>query len=267
MEFGQCEFNHLCHKKTQMIPRPDLHAFLEAKTAEYEQGFFLDTDPLAIPHSYSKKEDQEIAGFIAATLAWGQRKTIIRNANGFLERMENAPFEFVMQASDKELKHFKGFVHRTFNELDAMHFVMALRHIYTHHNGLEGVLASRQDLQSGIAYLHEVFFEIPHMPRTQKHVSNPLKGSSSKRLCMYLRWMVRSGPVDLGIWKQLSPEQLMLPLDVHTGRVSRKLGLLTRKQNDWKAVEEVTTALRKLDPHDPVKYDFALFGLGVFEHF
>mgnify|MGYP002628245178 CR=1 FL=1 len=258
---------HLCHKKTQMKNRQELHEFLEMKAAQYEQAFFLDTDPISIPHSYKLKEDQEISGFIAATLAWGQRVTIIRNAQSFLERMDNDPYSFVMNSSEDELVRFEGFVHRTFNAHDAMHFVLALRHVYKNHNGLESLIASGEDAQHGLAKLHEAFFEIPHETRTRKHVSNPLRGSSSKRLNMYLRWMVRGGEVDLGIWKNIPPAKLMLPLDVHTGNVSRKLGLLNRKQNDWKAVEEVTEALRKFDPKDPVKYDFALFGLGVFENF
>lgn len=184
--------------------------------------------------------------------------------------MGQQPHEFVLNHSVKDLKHFKNFVHRTFNGTDCAYFLRALRHIYTTHGGLEmsfynGMKPDDIDVKNAIIHFRTLFLETKHETRSEKHISNPDKNSSSKRLCMYLRWMVRkdSKGVDFGIWKKIKPAQLCLPLDVHTGNVSRKLGLLKRQQNDWTAVEEITQVLRILDAKDPVKYDFALFGLGV----
>jgi len=247
----------------------ELKAFLDEKTDQYNRSVFIQSDPIQIPHKLTKKEDIEIIGFIVATISWGQRVTIIRNANYLLEQMSYSPFEFIINAGPKELMLFDTFKHRTFNGIDLKHFINALKHIYVNHSGLECILSRFPTAYDNINYLKQVFFEIEHDKRTLKHVSDPHKGSASKRINMFLRWMVRSDKrgVDFGLWKQLSPSQLMLPLDIHTQSVSRKLNLLKRRQNDWKAVEELTHNLRKLDQKDPVKYDFALFGLGVFEGF
>lgn len=252
------------------MTQSELIDFLNSKVDQYNRTDFIDTDPVQIPHLFIRKEDQEIAGFLAATIAWGQRTTIIKNAHLLLQLMDNSPHDFITSASDGEISRLDRFVHRTFNGTDAITFVYALRHIYTNHGGLEGVFKKgfeSQNAAKAISHVRKVFFEIDHPQRTEKHFANPEKGSSAKRINMFLRWMVRRDDreVDLGIWNSISPAHLDLPLDVHTGNVSRKLGLLHRKQNDYKAVEEVMRHLCSFDPTDPVKYDFALFGLGVFE--
>jgi uncharacterized protein (TIGR02757 family) len=186
--------------------------------------------------------------------------------------MGESPFDFIMNYTDNDKERISGFVHRTFNEDDLHGFILGLKNIYRNHGGLESVFtkfAQPKTLQPAIHHFKRIFFSIPHLKRTEKHVSDPLKNSAAKRINMYLRWMVRNDKagVDFGIWKSISPSILSCPLDVHTGNVSRKLGLLERKQNDSKAVEQLDDSLRTLDPSDPVKYDFALFGLGVFEKF
>jgi uncharacterized protein (TIGR02757 family) len=246
--------------------------FLDAKVDLYNRVSFIGTDPVSIPHRFTKKEDIEIAGFLAATIAWGQRTTIIRNALQLMQHMDEAPHDFIREAGVRELKRLDHFVHRTFNGTDARCFILALRHIYKKHGGLETVFnkgLEQQSMHEAISYFRSCFFEPAHPQRTEKHVSDPLQGSAAKRIHMYLRWMVRRDKrgVDFGLWKTISPAVLCCPLDVHSARVARKLGLLQRTQNDRKAVEELTANLRLLDPRDPVKYDFALFGLGVFEKF
>lgn len=250
----------------------ELHEFLELKVAEYNRPVFLASDPIQIPHTFSLKQDIEISGFLTATIAWGNRKSIINNATLLMDLMDQAPYQFVMEHTDDDLRSLEAYVHRTFNGSDLQYFIPALKHLYTNHNGLEAVFskhAQKNTLQPAITKFKESFFELPHEQRTKKHISDPGKGSAAKRINMFLRWMVRdaSTGVDFGIWKSLSPSQLSCPLDVHSGNVARKLGLLTRKQNDAKAVAELDANLRLLDPNDPVKYDFALFGLGVFEKF
>jgi uncharacterized protein (TIGR02757 family) len=250
----------------------ELKAFLDTKVIQYNTPDFIGSDPLQIPHRYVSKEDIEISGFLTATIAWGNRKSIINNANRLMALMDDAPYQFVMQHQPKDLESLNSFVHRTFNGLDCIQFMESLKYIYTQHNGLEGVFntyAEADSLQRAIHHLKQHFFEIDHLQRTQKHISDPLKKSAAKRINMFLRWMVRPNDtkVDFGLWTQLSPSQLSCPLDVHSGNVARKLGLLNRRQNDAKALMELDTSLRKLDPKDPVKYDFALFGLGVFEKF
>ncbi|SDR80805.1 TIGR02757 family protein [Winogradskyella sediminis] len=250
----------------------ELKDFLDEKVNLYNNPKFIESDPIQIPHQFSKKEDIEIAGFLAATIAWGNRKSIIKNANRMVELLDHSPFEFIMQYQDADLEKLIPFVHRTFNGNDFVQFVKSLQHIYKTHNGLESVFskyAEKDSLQISIHEFKKVFFEIPHLERTQKHVSDPFKNSAAKRINMYLRWMVRNdnNGVDFGIWSSLSPSQLSCPLDVHSGNIARQLGLLKRKQNDGKALSELDAALRNLDPKDPVKYDFALFGLGVFEDF
>jgi uncharacterized protein (TIGR02757 family) len=250
----------------------ELQTFLDEKVIQYNTPDFIESDPVQIPHLFSQKEDIEIAGFLASSIAWGNRKMIIKNSHKMMELLGNSPYDFVMSHNDYQLEKLEGFVHRTFNSDDFKHFIKALKHIYINKGGLENIFIQNQtetSLQPAIHALHEIFFEIPHLTRTRKHVADPNKGSVSKRINMCLRWFVRNdnAGVDLGIWKGISPSKLSCPLDVHSGNVARKLGLLTRKQNDGKALTELDSKLRELDPNDPVKYDFALFGLGVFEGF
>ena len=248
------------------MTKKELKTYLDQQSDFYESPDFIAKDPILIPKSFTRKEDIEISGFLAATIAWGNRVSIVKNAKRMTELMQNEPYTFVLHARDTDLKPLESFVHRTFNGTDFITFIHGLRHIYKNHGGLEQTLGNPEyDSARSISLFKQKFFEIEHLPRTQKHISDPLKGSAAKRIHMFLRWLVRSDQkgVDFGIWKNLSPAHLMLPLDVHTGNQARALKLLKRKQNDWKAVEEVTANLRKLDPADPVKYDFALFGLGV----
>ncbi len=255
------------------LRREELKGFLEEKYDLYNRPNFIGTDPISIPHRFTKKEDIEIAGFLAATIAWGQRTTIINNSTKLMKLMGNSPHDFILSASKKDLVRFESFVHRTFNGIDAVYFMRALQNIYKKHGGLQQAFTSKQPANSclhAIAHFRELFFSPDAPSRTGKHVSDPTKNSSAKRLCMYLRWMVRNDKrgVDFGLWKDsFNAADLMCPLDVHSGNVARKLGLLKRTQNDWTAVEELTANLRKFDPLDPVKYDFALFGLGAFEKF
>ncbi|SHI82823.1 TIGR02757 family protein [Algibacter luteus] len=250
--------------------KAELKDFLNAKVIQYNNPNFIESDPIQIPHQFSIKEDIEISGFLTATIAWGNRKSIINNANKLMELLDHSPYDFVMNHEVNDLEKLEPFVHRTFNGHDCIQFIKSLQHIYNNHGGLESVFTSESDtLQESISNFKSIFFEIDHLPRTEKHISDPLKNSAAKRINMFLRWMVRDDNtgVDFGIWKSIAPSQLSCPLDVHSGNVARKLGLLKRKQNDAKALFELDHALRKLDPKDPVKYDFALFGLGVFEGF
>lgn len=254
------------------MTKQELKEFLDEKVEYYNRPKFIESDPIQIPHLFTSKEDIEIAGFLIATIAWGNRKSIINNGNKLMDLMDRSPFEFIKHHSATDLERFNGFVHRTFNSDDLSYFIKALQHIYTNNDGLETVFsqyATTDSLQPAIHQFKKHFFSLPHLPRTEKHVSDPLKNSAAKRINMYLRWMVRPGNtgVDFGLWKSLHPSQLSCPLDVHSGNVARKLKLLKRKANDGKALVELDTALRKLDPKDPVKYDFALFGLGAFEKF
>lgn len=263
-----CLFKMILNKDLQNIKQ-----FLDEKAEKYNHPDFIETDPIQIPHQFSEKEDIEIAGFFAASIAWGQRVTIIKNMQKWMALMDYAPYEFIMESSEKDLQRFDYFKHRTFNGEDCKFFIQSIRNIYANHGGLGNLIQSiyikEKTLDKTLNQFRDIFFEIPYPLRTQKHISSIAKGSSAKRLNMYLRWMVRKDytGVDFGLWNKIPMSALFLPLDVHTGNVARKLGLLKRKQNDWKAVEEITSVLRKFDPHDPVKYDFALFGLGVFEKF
>lgn len=250
----------------------ELKLFLDKKVVQYQQPSFIESDPIQIPHQFSKKEDIEIAGFLVATIAWGTRTIILKNGKSLMERMDNSPYDYVMNHSSSDLKSLKSFVHRTFNEEDAIYFVKSLNNIYKKHNGLEVVLrpqTTENNYKNTISRFKKIFFSLDHQYRTEKHISDPNKNSAAKRIHMFLRWMVRDSKegVDLGIWKSHNSKHLSCPLDVHSGRVARKLNLLTRKQNDWKAVVELDQNLRKMDKNDPAKYDFALFGLGVFETF
>ncbi|WP_431136193.1 TIGR02757 family protein [Psychroserpens mesophilus] len=258
--------------KRLKLSKKELKEFLDVKVEQYNHPHFIESDPIQIPHQFSKKGDIEIAGFLTATIAWGNRKSIINNAYKMMELLDQTPYDFVIHHQESDLDNLTNFVHRTFNGLDFIQFIKSLKHIYKNHNGLESVFsvnAKEHSLQFAIHQFKTHFFEISHLPRTQKHVSDPLKNSAAKRINMYLRWMVRQDQngVDFGIWKSISPSLLSCPLDVHSGNVARKLGLLKRKQNDGKALSELDHALRQLDPIDPVKYDFALFGLGAFEGF
>jgi uncharacterized protein (TIGR02757 family) len=254
------------------MTRTELKEFLDEKAAFYNRVSFIETDPIQIPHLFTKKEDIEIAGFLTATIAWGNRKSIIKNATRLMELMDHSPYEFIVDYNEAVSERFNGFVHRTFNETDVRYFMRSLQNIYTEYGGLESIFyryATKDSMQPAIHEFKKLFFELSHETRTEKHVSDPLKNSAAKRINMFLRWMVRNSDtgVDFGLWKSLSPSQLSCPLDVHSGKVARKLKLLSRKQNDGKALIQLDKELRKLDPKDPVKYDFALFGLGVFEKF
>ena len=250
----------------------DIKEFLEEKVFQYNTCAFIESDPISIPHRYYLKEDIEIAGFLAATIAWGNRTMIIKNASRLVDLMGSSPYDFIMNHDDHHLDRFKGFIHRTFNDIDLVYFMKALRNIYKNHGGLEQVFAQSLtpfSTQPSIHAFKKVFFSIEHPARTQKHVSDPNKGSAAKKINMFLRWMTRvdNNGVDFGIWKTVNPSQLSCPLDVHSGNVARKLGLLKRNLNDAKAVTELDNHLRQMDATDPVKYDFALFGLGIYEKF
>ena len=255
-----------------MLSKIQLKEFLDEKVNQYNTADFIESDPISIPHRYSLKEDIEIAGLLAATISWGNRKMIVKNGHRMMDLIGESPYDFVMSHRKQQLERFEGYVHRTFNEIDLIYFITALKHIYKNKGGLEKVFstyAKQHTLQTAIHYFKIVFFEIPHPLRTTKHISDPFKGSAAKKINMYLRWLVRNDKrgVDFGIWQSIHTSQLSCPLDVHSGNIARKLGLLVRKQNDAKAVIELDTNLRLLDSIDPVKYDFALFGLGIFEDF
>ena len=254
------------------MTKSELKEFLDAKVEQYNHPKFLESDPIQIPHQFSKKGDIEICAFLTATIAWGNRKSIIANANRMMQLLDHSPYDFIINHKKTDLDKLSSFVHRTFNGEDFMYFIKSLKNIYRNHEGLEKAFTtnhSKTSLQPSISSFKELFFEIEHPKRTTKHVSDPLKGSAAKRINMFLRWMVRdnSTGVDFGLWNNIPTSILSCPLDVHSGNVARKLKLLTRKQNDAKALAELDENLRKLDPIDPVKYDFALFGLGVFEKF
>ena len=236
---------------------------------QFNRPDFITNDPISIPHKFSQKHDIEIAGFLTATLAWGQRSLILKSANNLMQRMDNAPLDFIKNHTKKDLIKFRGFKYRTFNEIDCLFFIQSLQNIYKKHESLENVFIG-DDIRSAILHFRNIFFSIKHPPRTQKHISSPplkskLNGSACKRLNMFLRWMVRDDKrgVDFGIWKNIYPKDLLCPLDIHSGNTARELGLLSRKQNDWRSVEELTSRLKRFDKNDPAKYDFTLFGLGV----
>jgi uncharacterized protein (TIGR02757 family) len=259
-------------KNLPQMTKSELKSFLDEKVELYNNPNFIESDPIQIPHQFSLKEDIEVAGFLAATIAWGNRKMIIQNSKKMMELMGDSPYDFVMNHQEYHLEKLENFVHRTFNGSDFSTFIKGLNHIYKNHNGLESVFyknIEENSMQKSISEFKKIFFEINHQNRTQKHISDPLNNSAAKRINMFLRWMVRNDNkgVDFGIWKTIPTSALSCPLDVHSGNVARKLKLLTRKQNDAKALFELDNNLRSLDANDPVKYDFALFGLGVFEKF
>jgi uncharacterized protein (TIGR02757 family) len=256
---------------SENLSQTELHSFLEEKVSQYNNPSFIQSDPISIPHLYTKKEDIEISGFITAILSWGQRKAIIQKAHLFMSLMDDAPFDFIMNALESDLQSLNKFVYRTFNATDACYLISRLQYIYRYKGGLEYVFADNfnRGAFEAITSFRNVLTENAPPERTGRHLADPTKGSAAKRINMFLRWMVRNDKqgVDFGLWKSVDPSLLICPLDVHSGRVARKLGLLKRGQNDKKAAEELTSCLIELDPTDPVKYDFALFGLGVFEKF
>ena len=250
----------------------ELKEFLDEKADFYEQKEFIQSDPIIIPHEYEDKFDIEISGFIISIISWGNRKSIINSGYKIMNILESSPYDFIMNHSQKDLKKIKGSIHRTFKSEDLVFFIKSLKNIYTNYDGLEGIISNVKNgdnLQERISNFKKIFFELNHLERTQKHLPDPLKGSAAKRFNMFLRWMVRSNKkaVDFGLWKSISPSELSCPLDIHTGNIARKLGLLKRIQNDSLALNELDKKLREMDKKDPVKYDFALFGLGINEKF
>jgi len=250
----------------------ELKEFLDEKAEFYQQKEFIQTDPIIIPHEYDNKLDIEISGFLISIISWGNRKSIINSGHKIITFLESSPYDFIINHSDQDLKRIKGNIHRTFNSEDLIYFIKSLKNIYINYNGLEDIMSNNNNgdnLQERISNFKKIFFELNHPKRTKKHLPDPLNGSAAKRFNMFLRWMVRSNNkgIDFGIWKSISPSQLSCPLDIHTGNTARKLGLLKRNQNDSLAVNELDLKLREMDKKDPVKYDFALFGLSVNEKF
>lgn len=253
--------------------REELKQLLDEKYREYCQSdFFIETDPIQIPKLFENKEDIEISGFLAASLAWGQRPTIIKKCKELMQRMDYAPYDFIMNARETDLEKFTHFKHRTFNAYDCCYFLRSLGNIYKNHGGMEAVFSQaykqQPDMLCVLREWHRHFTLLPAESRVLRHIANIDKGSAAKRVNMFLRWMVRSdnSGIDFGLWKDIPASALLIPLDLHTGNVSRQLGLLTRKQNDIRAVIELTGHLREFDPADPIRYDFALFGLGAFKN-
>ena len=253
------------------MKRSEVEKILNRAYAKYDKPNFIALDPISIPHQFSKKQDIEIAGFFAAIFAWGQRKTIVNKTNDLMDRMDKAPHQFILNHQDGDLKKLLGFVHRTFNDTDLLYCIARLKEHYCKSNSMEDLFIANQkkraiNIQSNLEKFHHSFFSLDYAPqRTRKHIANPATNSTCKRLCMFMRWMVRedTSGVDFGIWKNFKPAQLLCPLDVHVDRIGRELGLIERKQTDWQTVLELTNALKQFDEHDPVKYDFALFGLGI----
>lgn len=253
----------------------DLTEFFNKKASEYNQPDFIKSDPVCVPHLFSKKQDVEIAGLFAAIFAWGNRTTIIKKAKELLQLMDNAPHDFVLQHTDQDLRRLEGFKHRTFNATDLLYFISFLQHHYAQYPSLETAFTrwmspGDETIEQALIGFYHYFFSLEHVPvRTRKHIASPEKKSSCKRLNMYLRWMVRNDDrgVDFGIWNNIAPAQLVCPIDLHVARVAKRFRLLDREPVDWLAALELTSYLRKLDKTDPAKYDFALFGLGVVEKF
>ena len=249
----------------------ELKEFLDSKYLQYNQKKFIESDPIQVPHNFTSKEDIEISSFLTATIAWGQRKTIIKNSFKMMDLLDNSPYDYIINSTEKEIDKL-NIKHRTFNEIDFRYFIKKLKYIYKDYGNLENLFFENIEgntMHNSIHNFKSLFFKNNYPLRTTKHISDPFKGSACKRVNMFLRWMVRkdSNGVDFGIWNKISPSHLSCPLDVHSGRVARKLGILNRTQNDHKAVIELDNKLRIFDSNDPVKYDFSLFGLGVFEGF
>lgn len=249
-----------------------LKDFFDSKVAQYNQPSFIQDDPICVPHAFSKKQDIEIAGFFAAVFAWGNRTTIIQKSFELMKLMDNSPHEFCLHHQDQDLKRLVHFKHRTFNTTDLLYFISFLQQHYKKQDSLEDalVIPKEKEIEIRLIRFHEYFFSLEDAPaRTRKHIATPYKGSSCKRLNMFLRWMVRKDKagVDFGIWQKIKPSELICPIDLHVARVAKRFQLLDRKQTDWQAAVELTNYLKTLDPKDPVKYDFALFGLGVMEKY
>ena len=250
-----------------------LKEFLDEKATRYNQVSFIAQDPIQVPHQFSDPEDIEIAAFLTATLAWGRKETIIASAQKLVSIMTGGPYEFLIHAGDGDLDRFLPFVHRTFNGIDCIYFLKSLREIYRHHGGLRQVFEESfltlGEISLAIMHFRKIFFRTGNPGRTSKHLADPGRNAGGKRVNLFLRWMVRrdAAGVDFGIWNRIPMSALYIPLDVHSARVARRLGLLERRQDDWKAVAELTGRLKKFDPDDPVKYDYALYGLGAFENF
>ncbi|PKP32958.1 MAG: TIGR02757 family protein [Bacteroidetes bacterium HGW-Bacteroidetes-16] len=253
--------------------KDDIKYFLDIKYNQYCRPEFIQHDPISVPKNFDCKEDIEISAFITALISWGRRPSIIAKSNQLMQLFDNQPLQFITQANPNELKQLEAFVYRTFNSSDLLFFIHALRGIYEEQGGLEFVAQQAWntygEMKMVVIKIRETMLSYPHLARSEKHLANPGVGSAAKRINMFLRWMVRRNTegVDFGIWKNIPMSELLCPLDVHTARVARRLGLLERTQNDWKAVVELTNNLKSFDAEDPVKYDFALFGLGVYEKF
>ena len=242
---------------------------LERLHDRYNNESFIEADPISVPHSFARPVDREIAGFLAATIAWGNRRAIVQSAHRMMRYMDNAPEDFVRNATESDMEYLRTYVHRTFNGVDFQDFVRGLRHIITEWGSVGNYFETRYeehgDLRPVFSDFRRDFFTAQHDPHCEKHLSSIDKGAACKRLCMYLRWFVRhdNRGVDFGLWRRIPMSALYMPLDIHTGRMGRNLGLLSRKQSDWKAVEELTASLRELNADDPVRYDYSLFGLGI----
>jgi len=275
--FTITEKSYLVHSKTvyveEMINKDELRDFLEQKYRLYANESFIESDPIQVPKLFTLQEDIEISAFLTATISWGNRTAIIKSAKWLMELLEQSPYDFVINASDKEIDRISHFYYRTFQPVDCVYFIKSLKNIYKNHNGLYQAFynpySTNKSIEEALIAFRKLFFSLPHETRTEKHLANIEKQASAKRVNMFLRWLVRTNAekVDFGIWDKISPADLLIPLDVHVGNVARKLGMIDRKQNDKKSVIELTNFLKTLSPTDPVKYDFALFGLGIFERF
>lgn len=250
-----------------------LRDWLNEQVEQHNKLDFIKDDPISLPHQFTQRQDIEIIGFWVSVLAWGRRKTIIKSGKKLIELMDGAPYEFIKNHKEKDRKRFEQFKHRTFQPIDALYFLEFLQQYYQQNDSLESAFSQHlnpnsQTIEAALIGFHEDFFSLPNAPhRTRKHIATPARKSTCKRLCMFLRWMVRQDDkgVDFGLWEEIQPNQLLLPLDVHVERIGRRLGLIERKQRDWKTVLQLTARLREFDSEDPVKYDFALFGSGVIE--
>jgi uncharacterized protein (TIGR02757 family) len=268
-------FNGVSESQCDICPMkkaPSLKEFFDQKVDEYSRKFFIAADPVCIPHMFSEKQDIEISAFFAAIFAWGNRTTIINKSAELMRMMDMHPYEFCLNASVSELKLLKNFKHRTFNADDLYYFIHFFKYHYSRHKSLEvaftkGMNMNDINIENGLISFREYFFSLEHLKRTEKHVASPGQHSACKRINMFLRWMVRKDKVDFGIWKKIKPAQLICPIDLHVSRVAKRFGLITRSQADWLSAIELTENLKRLDRNDPVKYDFALFGLGVLEKF
>ena len=251
------------------MSREEMRELLERLHDRYNNESFIEADPISVPHSFTRPVDREIAGFLAATIAWGNRRAIVQSAHRMMRYMDNAPEDFVRNATEADMEYLRTYVHRTFNGVDFQDFVRGLRHIITKWGSVGNYFETRYeehgDLRPVFSDFRRDFFAAEHDPHCEKHLSSIDKGAACKRLCMYLRWFVRhdNRGVDFGMWRRIPMSALYMPLDIHTGRMGRNLGLLNRKQSDWKAVEELTASLRELHADDPVRYDYSLFGLGI----